>query len=317
MSDALQAAARDAFPDRTVDAIEPQVARPGNEVGYVTFERADPVYLKVATDTSRRLVRETAATRYAGRHCSIEVPTVVTADLDGDRPYLVTTPLPGTPLNDPWTGDGDRASLVRRAGRTLAGVHEARFDCCGTITGGDADSLAVEAGTWTETLCRTVECRAADWFPERFADIPERLVETIREIDPDIPGTSTLCHADCSRINVHLDPNGLLDWERALVGDPAFDLVDAAGHLFEVQPDVEERETELLDALEAGYRDRAGSLPEGIERTRPLYRVINHLLVPQSFEEWAPEAEGTEDELAAFVREEFDSRLADARETIA
>jgi aminoglycoside phosphotransferase (APT) family kinase protein len=317
VTDALQSAAADVFPDRTIDAIDAQVTRPGNEVGRVTFAEADPCYLKLATDTTRRLARELAAMRYAVAHCPIEVPTVVAADIDADRPYLAMTPLPGTPLNDPWTGDGDRESLVYQAGRTLAAVHEANFDRVGTITGGDADRLELAGETWTETLCRTVEWRAEDWFPERFADLPERLAETIRDVDPSFEGEPTLLHADCSRINVHLDPNGLLDWERALVGDPAFDLVDATGHLITLQPAVEEPESDLIDAIEAGYCDRAGSLPAGIEERRPLYRVINHLLVPQAFNDWSSKADKSADELAASVREEFDERLSEARGMIA
>lgn len=312
MSDPIEDAVRAAFPDRTPASVEGQTTRPGNETALVRFEDADPVYVKTASDTTRRLVRETAATRYANAHCPIGVPTVIAADPDGDPPYLATEPLPGTPLNDPWTGGDDREPLLRRAGRAIAGVHEAQFDGPGVIVAGDTDGLELRGETWTEVLCETVRWRATDWFPDRFADLPDRLVETIREIDP-APDRATLLHGDCNRINVHLDPDGLLDWERALVGDPVFDLTDAVGHLVD-QPDVDEDErAALTEALYDGYRERAGSLPAGVEDRRPLYRAIAHLLVPQTFEEWAPAVDRPTDELAADVREELDARLSRAR----
>lgn len=308
-NDALERAVRAAFPDRSVEAMEPQTTRPGNETALVRFPDGETCYLKTATDTTTRLVRETATTRYAAANCPVGVPTVLAADPTGDPPYLVTGPLPGTPLNDPWTDGTDREPLVRAAGYALAGVHEARFDRPGVVTGGDADGLDLAEPTWTETLCATVEWRVTDWFADRFSDLPGRLVEAIREVDPTLDAKPALLHGDCSRINVHLDPQGFLDWERALVGDPAFDLVDATGHLLD-QPDVEEGERDALtDALHEGYRDRAGELPAGIDEYRPLYWAIAHLLVPQTFEEWAPEVDVPDDELAADVREEFGRRI--------
>ncbi len=318
MDDPVERAVRTALPGRTIDAVEDQTTRPGNETAGVTFADADPVYVKTATDTAVRLTREVAALCYAGAHCPMRVPAVVAADPAADPPYLVTDPLPGTPMNDGWTGDGDRERLLRETGRAIAGVHEPSFDRPGVIEGGDADGLELTGEDWTETLCATVEWRAGDWFPDRFADLPPRLVETIRAVDPEMAGSPTLIHCDCSRINVHLDPGGLLDWERALVGDPAFDLVDATFHHLG-QPDVDDDERPALEAaLYDGYRERAGRLPPGIDELRPLYRAIAHLLVPQAFEDWAPRVEDrTMDVLAADVREEFDSRLERARETLA
>lgn len=314
----VERAVHAAFPDRTIEAVDSQNTRPGNETAFVTFADTAPVYVKTATDTTTRLVRETAAIRYAEAHCPVGTPTVVAADPTGDPPCLVTEPLPGTVLNDPWTDGADRERLLRRAGYAIAGVHEARFERPGVITGGDADGLDLTERTWRETLCATVERRASNWFADRFADVPDRLVETIRDCNPTLEGTTpTLLHGDPSRINLHLDPNGLLDWERALVGDPAFGLIEATFHLVE-QHDVEEADRPALtEALYDGYRERAGDLPAGLDRYRPLYRAVSHLLVPQTFEDWASRAEPPKDELAANVREEFDTRLSRAREALA
>ncbi|PSP80038.1 hypothetical protein BRC81_02240 [Halobacteriales archaeon QS_1_68_20] len=317
MGNVIERAVRAALPDRTIDAIDARNTRPGNETAFVSFVDADPVYVKTATDTTRRLVRETAAVRYAAAHCSVAAPAVVAADPAGDPAYLVTEPLPGTVFNERWTGGADREQLVRRLGTVVAGVQEARFDRPGVITGVDADGLELRATTWTETLCETIEWRASDWFPDRFADLPGRLVETVRDRDPTLENTTpTLLHGDPSRINLHLDPDGLLDWERALVGDPAFGVVEAAFHHVG-QPDVDDAdEPPLREALYEGYRERAGDLPPGLEQNRPLYEAVSYLLVPQAFEDWAPRVDTPNDELAADVREEFDARLDRAREAM-
>lgn len=315
MSETIERAVRSAFPGRTIEDVETKETRPGNETAYVTFADAAGVYVKTATDTSRRLVRETAATRYAAEHCGVAVPRVVAADPTGDVPYLATEPLPGTVFNEPWTDGADRERLLRRAGTAIAGIHEARFERPGVVSGGDGGGLDLREGTWTETLRATVERRAADWFAERFADLPERLVETIRAVDPVIGGTPALLHGDQSRINYHLDPDGFLDWERALVGDPAFGLVEAAFHMAG-QPDVDGAERpDLIAALHDGYRERAGGLPAGLDRNRPLYRAVSYLLVPQAFEDWSAGVDVPNDELAADVESEFDSRLEAARES--
>jgi aminoglycoside phosphotransferase len=316
MNKAIEQAVNATFPTRSVQTIETQNTRPGNETGFVAFSNGESCYVKTATDTSIRLTRETAATRYAGKNCEIEIPSVIAADTTGDLPYLITEPLPGTVLSTPWTEDADRASLLKQTGFTIAGVHETGFDHSGIITDGSADTLELTEITWTETLCKTIEWRAEDWFADRFSDIPERLTETIREIHPTLDSTTpTLLHGDPGRNNIHLDPNGLLDWERAFVGDPAFGLTNAAFHHLD-QPDVDEAErSTLVSALYEGYRERAGELPNGLDDRRPLYRATSYLLYPQAFNDWASSIDVPDDELAADVRDEFDTRLGKARDS--
>lgn len=318
MTGPLDSAVQAAFPDRPVRTIDVQDTRPGNATALVTFEDGRRVYLKTATDRTYRLVREIAATRYAAANSGARVPEVVAADAAADPPYLATAPLPGTAMTDLWrSDDADREDLARAAGRVLAGVHEARFDRPCRIVGGGSDSLELEGASWTDVLVATVEERADDWFADRFADVPGRVVDVLDAARPVLDGApAALCHCDAARPNVHVDPPGLLDWERAVVGDPALDLVDSVSNNFD-QPDVGPDEFERLrDAQFAGYRERAGSLPAGLEERRPFYRLFTYLLVPQAFEDWAPQADVPDDELEANVREELDDRIAAARDAI-
>ena len=318
MTDALQRAARAAFPDRTVERIDAKDNRPGNETALVEFEDAERVYLKTATDDTHRLVRETAVLRYAAAHSGVGVPEVVAAAPDADTPYLATAPLAGTVTTDVWRDDDvDLEYLGRETGRALAELHEATFDRPGRVLGGDETDLDLAGEAWTDVLCATVEERANDWFADRFSDVPGRVIDVLRDASPlldDAP--NALLHGDAARPNIHVEPRGLLDWERALVGDPALDLVDSVSNNFD-QPDVpDEAFPALRDAQYDGYREVTGSLPEGLGERRPVYRLFTYLLVPQAFDDWSAGADAPNDELEASVRSELDSRLEAARDAI-
>lgn len=320
MSDPLAAAVEAAFPGRSVESVLGQDARPGNQTGRVSFADGTVVYLKTVTDGhTARLARDAAATAYVGAHTDLAVADVVAVDQAGEQPYLATTPVPGEPLAAAWE-DADteaRASLLRGVGAALARLHELRFDRPGRIVGGDASTLDIDAGSWSETLRATVAERVDTLFADRFTDLPPRLDDLLADAAPELEDASTaFLHGDLNRTNCRRDPAGFLDWERAVLGDPGFDVVDAAAHLVD-QPDTSDAARDRLRAaLRDGYRDRAGGLPAGFEQRQPVYRAFAFLLTPQTFEEWAPKVDEPTDELAAWVRDEFDDLLAAARHAI-
>lgn len=317
MTSTIRRAVGDGLSNCTVESVETQNTRPGNETAYVEFANREAVYVKVATDTPARLRREIAATRHAGTNASVNVPHVVAANPDAEPPYMITTPLSGELMNDQWTAGEDREELMQAVGATVAATHDAQFAETGIIESWDDDHLQLKPMNWTDTLCSTVRRRAEDWFSDRFAELPEELIATIRTIEPTLDETSpTLLHGDPSRINIHLDPSGLLDWERALVGDPAFDLVETVFHHLD-QPDVADTEKPALrDALYEGYRDQRGFLPEQLDTYEPLYRAIAHLLAPQTFDDWAPSVNAPLSELETKVRQEAHSRMSAAEDAL-
>jgi aminoglycoside phosphotransferase (APT) family kinase protein len=307
----------DVFPAQTIESIEPQNARPGNETVRVEFTDRDPVFAKLDLNAVGRIRREIAAVRCADSHASVNVPEIIAADPAAEAPYMITSPLPGELMNGRWTDGDDRQALLRAVGETVAAVHDARLDDIGPITGWDGRQLQIESMDWTETLCSTVRSRVDNEFSDRFSEIPADLLSTIQAINPEVDvDSATLLHGDPSRINIHLEPNGLLDWERALVGDPAFDLAETIFHHLG-QPDVDDAERPALrEALFDGYRTHRGSLPAQFETYEPLYRAIAHLLVPQTFEKWAPDVDIPTDELEANVREEAYARMATAEDAL-
>jgi aminoglycoside phosphotransferase (APT) family kinase protein len=305
------------FPGHTIKTIDSQDDRPGNETVRVEFTNREPVYAKVDRNAAGRVRREAAAARCANKHASVNVPEVITADPDAEVPYLITSPLAGKLMNDRWTAGDNKEVLMRAVGETLAAVHDAQIDDIGTINGWDGSQLQIKSMNWTEALCATVHIRVENEFSDRFSEIPEDLITTIQAINPELERDSAaLLHGDLNRINIHLEPNGLLDWERALVGDPAFDLTETIFHHLD-QPDVDDAEKpNLREALFDGYRNQRGSLPAQFETYQPLYWAIAYLLMVQTFDRWAPQVDVPTDDLEANIREEAYSRMSAAEDAL-
>ncbi len=315
MQPAVESALTAAFPERAVERVtEPSgSAHPGNATVEVAFADGDGAFLKVAVDSrGERVAREAAATRYTAAHCDVRVPEVFVADPVHDPPYVAIAPLSGTTVADRWTDAtaAERTDLLRAVGRALAGVHAARFDRPGRVQDGDATSLTLDPGSWTDVLCATVEERAEALFAERFADLPGRVTRILREHRNRLDGApAALLHGDPRAENCLLGSagSGLLDWETALVGDPALDLCRAESqHVENSGVGDDER---LRAALHDGYCEHSGSLPAGFDARRPLYRVVTHLARARTFDLWAPDADEPTDDLAAWVRDELDRRI--------
>lgn len=318
MNDSVRAVLEEGFPDREVaEAIEmPESEHRGNRTLRVRFADDERVFLKIRVDgDAERNEREAAATRYARTHCGVRVPSVVKADSTFSPPYLATTPLEGTPVNEDWETGGRREASARYVGRAVAGVSAARFDDHGRITGGDGDHLDYEPGEWSEVLADAIECKATQvQCPNRFDDVPGRVADLLRDNDDVLTGvTSALVHQDVRPENVYRNERpGVIDWEWTLVGDPGLGLCWGEERVAD-RADVSEGDRERLrEAVRNGYRGRAGELPSGLDRRRPFYRVVTFLPKLYTFDRWAPDAPESTRDLADWVRSELDDRIAAA-----
>jgi aminoglycoside phosphotransferase (APT) family kinase protein len=342
MDDGVERALRRAFPDREVSAASPvpRSDRPGNGTVRADFADGAVAYLKVAVDggerARERLRRAAAATRYARWHADVRVPEVLAAEPDGDRPtaiddgaatepdpcrgYVATAALSGTAIATDWPAESTvaRATVLRAVGRALAGVHAAdEFSGHARIRDGDADGLELDRGSWSRTLSTTLSARADALFADRFRDCYERVMDVLAANRTRLDAApAALVHDDPRPANCLVDSDGpgLVDWETAMVGDPALDVARAEAQYVE-RADVDDADRDRLRrALRAGYRDRAGRLPVGFGDRYPLYRAVTFLDTARTFEHWAPDAPEPVDELATWVRETLRSRLDDAVE---
>ncbi|ESP88277.1 phosphotransferase family protein, partial [Candidatus Halobonum tyrrellensis] len=210
-----------------------------------------------------------------------------------------------------------RAALTRAAGRALAAVHADRFDAHGRVVGGGANGLDVDRGPWTDVLRDRVGTLRGLATSERFDDHFDAVADAVaanRDLLDDAP--AALVHGDPAAPNGFLADDGadtggrvgLLDWELVHVGDPARELVRARRQLLGgADGAADER---LVAALHDGYRERAGSLPDGFERRRPVYEAVTFLGVSGYVDRLAEFRDEPLDEFAAWVDAEMDRRLA-------
>lgn len=312
---AVDAALAHAFPDRDATRVALREGFTWNHTAVAEFTTGDPVYVKVAVDgDGARITRQDAASRYAAARTPVVTPeslAVAPSPPDGVLPYLVTAPHPGTALEEEWTDAGTerRCELLRGVGATLAALHADRFAEPGRIVGGNERGLELEVGPWPDVLDARL-ARRERHVPERFPDALPVVRDALRARRTALEGSPAALVHDDARGNCFRDPWGFIDWETAVVGDPALDVVRAEWGYVD-RPDVADRDR-LRRALHAGYRTHAGSLPDGFDAHEPIYAAVAFLYTVFSFERWAPDAPGSVDEHADWVRTELRARAARA-----
>ena len=322
-----------AFPDRTVDrltGVGPSW-NGANETVSVVFADGGRALLKVALDDrSHRLARERAVLRYVGVHGPLPVPEVVAAEPDGDPAYLATAPAPGEGLLGVYeaASDGERERLLRRVGGALAALHADRFAGHGEIVGAGTErgsaaegettagpdpptGLSIEFAPWPDALLSTVERTREIGTSERLASHYDAVVDCVRaNREPLAAAPAALLHGDVTKPNLFVDDEAgvaAIDWELSHVGDPARDLVRAEDQLLNgFDSTGPER---FAAALREGYRERAGGLPAGFERRRPVYEVVRMLGRSGFVDQWATHLDEPVDALVERADAELRARL--------
>jgi aminoglycoside phosphotransferase (APT) family kinase protein len=120
---------------------------------------------------------------------------------------------------------------------------------------------------------------------------------------------AALLHGDVTKPNLLVDGDGVaaIDWELSHVGDPARDLVRAEDQLLNgFDSTGPER---FAAALREGYRERAGGLPAGFERRRPVYEVVRVLGRSGFIDQWATYLDEPVDALVERADAELRARL--------
>ncbi|AHZ21475.1 aminoglycoside phosphotransferase family protein [Haloferax mediterranei ATCC 33500] len=315
MDDRIASALELAFPDRDADTVGSAGISWNEKNNTVCVEFADreTVYLKVASDDDgSRIARETAVIPYVDSHTDVPVPTILTREADGPVPYIATAPVSGPNLVELWTDavSSERVALAREVGASLARVHELRFETHGLITDGDATSLELDSGPWTDVLVETIahmrELAPSERFDHHFDKVTQAVVENRKTLDG---APAALLHGDLAQPNCFRTASGLgfLDWEIAHVGDPARDLYRAKVQLFDSLRS--EGPAEIIDAFYDGYRSVAGGLPDGYETRRPIYAAVRFLGVSGFFDKYAEFRDEDMELFADWVDSEMTRRL--------
>jgi fructosamine-3-kinase len=170
----------------------------------------------------------------------VPVPAVLAHDFghaEVDRDYLLMERLPGVPLSHhPGLTRDAFDDVLRRVGRCLRRVHEITGDRYGYVGGHRPMELQPDWPSafqvrW-HTLLDDVE-RCGGYSPEEADQMRRLLDRHVRAFDRPVP--ASLLHMDVWAENILADEHGrltgLIDWDRALWGDPEieFAVLDYCG----------------------------------------------------------------------------------------
>lgn len=170
----------------------------------------------------------------------VPIPTITSFDFSRrwiDRDYLIMERMPGTPISD-HAGLTPKAyvHILRAVGNALRqvhAIHETRYGYLGPHAPMEPQSTWSEAFAimWHALLDDIVRC---DGYTREEAGMLRRLHDRYAPVfDRDVP--ASLLHMDVWAQNILADDDGrmtcLLDWDRALYGDPEieFAVLDYCG----------------------------------------------------------------------------------------
>lgn len=315
MNDHIDAVLDLAFPDQRRTDVRRLESDSPHDVFAVTTADGHRFVVKCAPegDDGEGLAREVAVTNYVRRETDVPVVDVVRSDLDPETapvPYFVARWADGQNLGDacaslPRPAHG---GLFRNLGETLGTLHEqTSFEACGDVVATGPASFEVERdGPWPERfaaiLADHVEALGGTRFEDLAEDVWEYVTERLRRLDT---GESpVLLHGDVGDENVLYDGttvSRVLDWERASVGHPEYDLCRAEVRFFWSNWGTPDR---LQTMLYSGYRSRR-DLPDGFDVRRSCYLATFYLQTLASFDQWAPRLADDPDSFADGVAEKI------------
>jgi len=205
------------------------------------------------------------------------------------------------------------------------------------VAGGDPPTgLSVDFAPWTDVLLATIDRTREIGTSERLADHYDAVADCVRANRDLLDGApAALLHGDVTKPNLFVTAGGAavdgsdatsedgavdavgavgggtgvspIDWELSHVGDPARDLVRAEDQLLNgfdsTGPD------RFAAALRKGYRERAGVLPAGFERRRPVYEAVRMLGRSGFIDQWATYLDEPVDDLIERANAELRARI--------
>lgn len=225
----LRKAAQALWPERRLSGF--QVNRDGWD--NLVLETREQLFFRFprTLEVARRLGFEVRLLEYLSERLATPIPEPLrlgTLRIRGGWPFLSYRKLPGVPLAT--------ARCLGRAERTRLGVFLARLlDELATLPVRPLRRLGCESGTPTYWRRRYVDLLARyDRLGTRFLppEVDRRLREGFRTFFEGLSRSRyapVLCHLDLGPSNILWDPRsrspkGVVDWEDARIGDPAFDL---------------------------------------------------------------------------------------------
>jgi len=221
---------------------------------------------------------------------------------------------------------GTFRSVVRQAGRHLAGVHRLDVvDAYGFLerdpgvtlrgerppTTPDSFRVTDPTDSWPATVREWADEKLDPLTETRFGDVAEAVTPVLHERIDDLSGpfSPSLGHTDCQLENTLHDPDigevtGMIDWAFTLAVTPAYDLVSVgrsmAGGPWAFVPGTADVRGLVRDALLAGYREAGGdAVVEQYRRNADCYELLYLVRTMSHLEEWLGMKGATDEQMHA------------------
>lgn len=304
---ALDALLENAFPKTTVVEVSPLEGTGDNTTLAVETEHLGWFVLKWSRDETamEQLHREMAITPFVAAETDVPVVEPITYSMgqSGTPSFVVTPWAQGRSLDETLSSLGahHHPLVFASIGETLATLHEQTdFSHPGRIVPNGLGSFTIDAAPgWPELFEERVFEHVESLQGTRFEEVGEEVLEfvTNRLQDLETGETPVLLHGDIGDGNLTYDGTDVscvLDWERAFVGHPEFDLCRAEVRYFLNNWGEPSR---LQAMLYAGYRS-IRELEAGFEDRRRSYLATFFLLPLSRFSRWASTVTDDPDALA-------------------
>ncbi|WEL19456.1 phosphotransferase family protein [Candidatus Nanohalococcus occultus] len=204
-----------------------------------------------------------------------EVPVPKLVEYTED--YILMEKIPGGSHGN--ISFSENRDAVKQAGKILGNLHNRfSFDSAGGFK--TSSPLTVEPMEWPEMyreiiwqLSSMLEKIDAYGTRDRIRKMAEDNLGLIEDRDEFV-----LVHQEFSPRNLVGDEKGInavVDWERAISGDPEYDLFTAEKHLLQAEPDkpeVSDKADEIRKTLIQSYREER-ELADGWRKRRRLYQL--------------------------------------------
>jgi hygromycin-B 4-O-kinase len=212
------AAAAELLADRFSEAAVALERLPGGlESQTFRFDVGDEEFVLRIGTSRRGFEKDRWAAAVAGPHVPVPVVFEI-GSFDETNAYCITQRLPGTTVEDlPPADAADVVGAVADAWAALASC-----DVRSVAGFGDFDAEGhAPASTWRAILVGTLEAATDaddDTLLETYAGLVERCPEERALVHGDFGSNNLLMH--------DRDVSGVLDWDRAMVGDPLHDVAN-------------------------------------------------------------------------------------------
>ena len=256
-----------------------------NTTFFIERDNGDDLVIRIAppvgTDTlfyeRRMMAQEPGLHRRILAETATPVPRIFAYDTTHEiieRDFLIMERMPGKPLTEAAPGSGDVKSVFRQVGAYLAQVHAIHARQYGYL--GEHHCMEPQSDwrrafgvMWNKLIDDTVGCGG---YSARDADHMRGMLDRHEAVfDRKIP--ASLLHMDIWHQNVLVDSHaavtGIIDWDRALWGDPEieFAVLDYCGV--------------SVPEFWQGYGRNRDQSPEAAIRNRfyLLYEVQKYILI--------------------------------------